>query len=105
MARGIKSSEYLNNGVTISPSVPSAGDKVKVVYDGLLAKSGASHVYAYAGFGNKWNGDNYFQMNRSSTGFEASIPVIQNDTLNLAFKDCASNWDNNYGKNYSFKVT
>ena len=97
--------EYFTNGVTVSPAVPSAGDKLKVVYDGLLSKSGATHIYAHVGFGNSWESPNDFMMNRTTTGFETTIPVQSSDTLNLCFKDCANNWDNNSGKNYTFDVT
>ena len=106
MARASKGSnnDYISNGVIISPPVPSTGEKVKVVYDGLLAKNGASHVYAKVGYGCNWNNESYLQMIKSSTGFETTISVSNADTLNLCFKDCANNWDNNSGKNYSFDV-
>lgn len=108
MARGSKittNMDYMSNGLTISPPVVSAGEKVKLVYDGILAKNGANHVYAKVGYGNKWENESFFQMSRSSTGFEATIPVSSADTLNLVFKDCANNWDNNSGRNYTFDVT
>ena len=106
MARAIKTNnEYMNNGIVISPAVPTAGDTVKVVYDGLLSKSGASHIFAHIGFGNRWNNLYDYNMNRTSTGFEASVPVTNADTMNLCFKDCADHWDNNSGKNYTFDVT
>lgn len=98
-------SNYLNNGVTISPSVPTVGDTVKVFYDGLLAKSGAEHVYAHVGYGSNWNNTQDYLMNKSGTGFELNVPVSKSDTFNICFKDCANNWDNNSGKNYSFDVT
>jgi hypothetical protein len=44
-------------------------------------------------------------MMRTGMGFETTVPVIKPDTLNVAFKDCANNWDNNSGMNYSFDVT
>ncbi len=110
MSKTSKNNEYLSNGVTISPSTPSAGDKVKVVYDGLLSKNGATHVYAHIGYGCKWDNNSFFKMDRTSMGFEATIPVSDtstsaSDTLNICFKDCADNWDNNSGKNYSFDIS
>lgn len=96
---------YMSNGVMISPAVPSVGDKIKIVYDGLLSKSGATHVYAHVGFGNRWDSTYDYPMSRTAMGFEANIPVSRPDTLNLCFKDCANNWDNNSGKNYLFEVT
>ena len=106
MARTSKGnqSDYIPNGVILNPAVPTAGDKVKLVYDGLLAKNGANHVYAHVGYGSNWDNVNFFQMLRSATGFETTIPVSNADTLNLCFKDCANNWDNNSGKNYTFDV-
>lgn len=97
--------DYLSNGISLVPSIPSAGDTAKITYDGLLSKSGATHVYAHVGFGSKWENTHDYYMGKTSTGFEVSIPVLNSDTLNLCFKDCANNWDNNSGRNYSFDIT
>ncbi|KNY25751.1 carbohydrate-binding protein [Pseudobacteroides cellulosolvens] len=105
MARASKNNEYLQNGLTISPAVPTAGEKVKVQYDGLLSKSGASDLYVHIGYGSNWQKSSFFKMNKSLTGFEASLPVEYGDTMNLCFKDSADNWDNNSGRNYSFDVS
>lgn len=96
--------EYMSNGVSITPAVPSAGEKIKIQYDGLLAKSGATHIFAHVGFGSDWEDKYDYQMKKTSTGFEADVSVVDADTLNLCFKDCASNWDNNSGQNYSFDI-
>lgn len=107
MSRSIRessNSEFMSNGVSLIPSVPSAGDNVKVLYDGILSKSGATDVLARVGFGDSWQNTYDYRMVRSSTGFEATIPVSSSDSLNIAFKDCANNWDNNSGKNYSFDI-
>ncbi|HHV98498.1 MAG TPA: carbohydrate-binding protein [Clostridiaceae bacterium] len=95
---------YLENGVSVSPALPTVGEKVKIIYDGLLSKSGATHVYAHVGFGSKWENVYDYQMKRTDTGFEVSIPVTRPEAINVCFKDCANNWDNNSGKNYSFDV-
>ncbi|MDP4183282.1 MAG: carbohydrate-binding protein [Bacillota bacterium] len=105
MPRSSKNTEYMQNGISLSPAVPTAGEKIKVIYDGLLAKSGANDIYAHIGYGSNWDRSSYFKMNKSLTGFEASLPVEYSDTMNICFKDCANNWDNNSGKNYSFDVT
>ena len=105
MSKTSNTNNYLSNGVIISPSILSTGERVRVIYDGLLSKSGANHIYAKVGFGSKWEKEGYFQMIKSDTGFETTIPVANADTMNLAFKDCANNWDNNSGKNYIFDVT
>ena len=97
--------QYLVNGIVLNPSVPSVGDNVRIIYDGLLAKNGASHIYAHIGYGDSWDKKSYHQMTKSSMAFEASFPVEDSDTLNVCFKDCANNWDNNSGKNYSFEIS
>jgi hypothetical protein len=96
---------YNSNGVTLNPSIPTFGDKVKVVYNGLLAESGATELFAHVGFGNNWNSQYDYRMNRTQNGFEASIPVTHQEPLNICFRDCANNWDNNSGSNYSYTVT
>jgi len=50
MPRSTKvNNDYMSNGITIKPAVPTAGENLTVMYDGLLSKSGASHVYAHVG--------------------------------------------------------
>lgn len=97
-------SDYVSNGITVNPAIPSVGEQVKIKYDGLLAKSGATDILAHVGYGSKWNNLYDYRMSRSSTGFETTIPVSNADTLNVCFKDCANNWDNNSGRNYTFDV-
>ncbi len=98
-------SEYISKGVAVSPAVPSVGDTLKVTYDGILSKSGATHMYAHIGYGSKWDKVEDYKMTKGTNGFEADIRVSYGDTLNMCFKDCANNWDNNSGKNYSFDVS
>jgi hypothetical protein len=96
--------EYQKNGVLIQPATPLPNKTVKIVYNGLLAKSGATHVLAHVGFGQKWDHIHDYWMEETSNGFETDVPVQHADTLNIAFKDCATNWDNNSGKNYNFDI-
>ncbi|WP_010250562.1 carbohydrate-binding protein [Acetivibrio cellulolyticus] len=95
---------YIQNGVIIAPNVLAEGDKATVKYKGLLYNSGADAVYMRMGFGSGWTNETNVKMARTQEGFEAEIPVTSTDKLNLAFKDSASNWDNNSGSNYSFNV-
>lgn len=98
-------SDYADNGVFITPSEFTIGDRVRVTYNGLLAKSGASEIYAHIGYGTqKWQNITDLKMTRTAEGFEAVFPVTSNSKLNIAFKDSANNWDNNSGKNYTFKI-
>jgi len=97
--------DYIPNGVSISPAIPTSGEQVKIQYDGMLAKSGASHIYAHVGFDSTWQSTYDYPMARSEMGFETTIPITKGDTMNICFKDCANNWDNNSGKNYSFDIS
>lgn len=97
--------DYLSNGISIKPSKPSVGENLTIMYDGLLSKSGASHIYARIGFDSNWNHLHDYTMTKTPMGFEATIPVSESDTLNVCFKDCANNWDNNCGMNYSFDIS
>mgnify|MGYP000500944935 CR=1 FL=1 len=69
------------------------------------AKSGATDIYAHVGFGSAWDNLYDYRMNKTDTGFEVTVPVKSADTINICFKDCAGNWDNNSGMNYSFDIS
>lgn len=96
---------YVENGVIITPNVVASGDNMSVIYKGILYKSGASHVYMHMGYGDKWESLNDVRMIPTEEGFEARIPIRDEyHKINMAFKDCANNWDNNSGRNYTFEV-
>ena len=99
-----RNNKYHKNGVFIQPATPHIRSTTKVVYDGLLAKSGATHLYAHVGYGTGWIHAQDYEMKQTAHGFEAAIPVEKANILNIAFKDCANNWDNNSGKNYNFEI-
>lgn len=98
---------YIPQGVFIKTRVLSNTDKATVVYDGILNKSGANEIYAHIGYGDNhnWKDTSYFKMNKTTNGFETSVPIDPVLKLNIAFKDSANNWDNNTGSNYSFDLT
>jgi len=95
---------YHKNGVIVTPNVIADGDNVTVTYKGLLYNSGANHVYMHVGYGDNWDNVSDIKMEKTSNGFVAKIPVKGHEQLNMAFKDCAGNWDNNSGRNYRFEV-
>ena len=95
---------YQKNGIMIDPAMPHPNHKAKISYNGLLNKCGATHVYAHVGFNKEWNHQHDYEMTKKSNGFEVEIPIEYANTLNVAFKDCANNWDNNSGNNYTFDV-
>ena len=108
MPRAVKKkeiTEFIDNGVVFSPATPAIGDKLKVTYNGLLSKSGATDVIAHFGYGNKWEQKKDIRMNKTLSGFETTIPIeMPANKLNFCFKDAANNWDNNSGKNYSINL-
>lgn len=96
---------YTNNGVSISPSSYSTGDRIKICYSGLLVQSGANDIYAHVGYGtSKWSNVSDIKMTPTKNGFETTLPISSASLLNIAFKDSADNWDNNSGNNYCFKA-
>lgn len=97
--------EYNSMGITLSPATPTFGDKVKVVYSGLLARSGATELFAHVGFGENWSSQYDYRMTKTTNGFEATFPVTNQEPLNICFRDIANNWDNNSGSNYSYHIT
>lgn len=98
------SNEYLANGVIITPTNPHTGEAVKISYNGLLPKGGASNVSAHVGFGFEWQNTHDIQMTRTPAGFETTLTAANHNTLCVAFKDSANNWDNNSGLNYNFNI-
>lgn len=95
---------YYENGVLITPNVVVKGDNASVTYKGILSNSGAKSVYMHVGFGDNWENTKDIKMDKTEEGFETSLPISDDKPLKMAFKDCANNWDNNGGRNYTFEV-
>lgn len=98
--------DYLHYaGIKVEPQTPDGKD-VKIIYDGLLAKSGAQEVYMHTGFGRrqKWEDVYDHRMERTARGWEKTIHMEEKQ-LNFCFKDSADNWDNNKGENWTYAVT
>lgn len=95
--------EYTSEGVWLVPE----GDKLRINYSGLLAKSGAKDVYTIAGYGsnNYWENVRYYHMDKiGDKSFQVLIPSNEKSNINICFKDGGENWDNNIGKNYTFDL-
>src|SRR5690554_6814227 len=74
------------------------GDRIRLVYDGILVKSGAKDIFAVIGYGknDKWEDTTQYQMhNTDGSIFELLMPEKNGRRMNIAFKDGADNWDNN----------
>ncbi|HVU67770.1 MAG TPA: carbohydrate-binding protein, partial [Ktedonobacteraceae bacterium] len=92
-------------GVSISPNPALAGHSATITYNGTLASS-ATSITMHWGY-NSWNGITDTAMSQQSDGtWQATITVPSGaTTLNMAFKNQSSTWDNNGGSNYNFSVT
>jgi len=99
-----KNLDYLDKGVAISPAFPVVGDKITVMYDGILSKNGASEISLHIGYGSNWDNEQLVPMVRKDTGFEATIPALKEDFLKLSFIDPSDNVDDNSGEGYSFDI-
>ena len=95
---------YNAQGIVLNPSIPMSGSSVTICYNGLLAKKGATAIFAHVGYGDSWEHVGDFSMKKTPTGFEVDVPVAYAPCLNVCFKDGANNWDNNNGQNYKFDV-
>lgn len=92
---------YSNSGVQMQDT----RNTVRILYSGILAKSGAKEIYAVIGYGDNYNWENvseYPMHNLSDEKFELIFPVTRSGQINIAFRDSANNWDNNSGRNFTF---
>ena len=103
--KALQNMEFMQKGVTISPAAPVVGDKVTIMYDGILSKNGAAEVTVHLGYGSNWDNEQDVPMVKSGTCFEATVPVLKEDYLKLRFIDPPGNIDDNTGKGYSFDIT
>lgn len=95
---------YSAQGVRIEPALPSSQDTVTIMYNGLLARSGAIELYAHVGY-NGWQDIRDYPMLKTSQGFKTSvIPPSGANSVSVCFRDSANNWDNNSGSDYSFDL-
>ena len=85
--------QFISNGITITPATPKAGESVRIIYDGLLAKSGAADVLAQVGFGARRENIFDYRMVKTTTGFEATVQdpiMISERTFSPPLTICAS---------------
>jgi hypothetical protein len=84
---------------------PAGFNEVNIIYNGLLAKSGADQVYLHCGFGDpkNWQNVSTIKMERTQRGWESTLRM-QNGLMSFCFKDSANNWDNNNGYNWTVRA-
>ena len=102
--KALQNLEFLPKGIAISPAAPVVGDKVTILYDGILSKNGAVEVFVHLGYGNNWDNEQDVPMVKNETCFEATIPALKEDFMKLYFKDPLNNVDDNTGNGYSFDI-
>lgn len=93
-------------GVNVYPTPITVGEHVNIVYNGLLAQSGAQEVYLRMGFGDSydWHNVNELKMLHTGRGWEQTMQIKDPSRLNFCFRDNAFNWDNNNGLNWSYEI-
>jgi len=93
-------------GVVVDPLPITSGEEITILYNGLLANSGAQEIYIHAGYGesDNWHDILDGKMSRTGWGFVKTMEVKDATQLNFCFRDNADNWDNNNGKNWSFQI-
>jgi len=101
-----KKTEEVVDGIFMEPVPITLGDEVKIRYKGLLAQAGANKVYLHLGYGNnEWKNVEDIPMRKLRDGsWSAKVRVNDPSSLNFCFRDDAQNWDNNYGKNWTYQV-
>lgn len=77
---------------------------VKISYTGKFFQENSKKVYIHYGFGNSWKHLTEVEMQKTSLGFQAEIKLVENEPLNLVFRNDKNEWDNNSNKNYSFEI-
>lgn len=95
-----------DDGITVSPTPITLGQELTIRYRGLLAKSGASRVFLHYGYGpGPWRHVSEIAMDQQPDGsWTTQIRAEQPGRLNFCFRDAASNWDNNNGRDWSYEV-
>lgn len=97
---------YSIKGVKVKP-LSEDGKEVSILYEGLLAHSGAGQVYLHCGFGDQksWQETKDLPMERRPEGWEKTIRLQQGNQLNFCFRDGIDNWDNNNGANWAYRIS
>lgn len=80
-----------------------ANTATKITYSGYL-KDTSNKIYIRYGM-NNWKNINEVEMKQTPNGYLAQISIPSDSKeINFSFRNEKRMWDNNYGKNYSFKV-
>ena len=93
-------------GLVVDPVPITKDEEITILYNGLLASSGADQVYLHCGYGTSsaWNKVQDVKMDKTERGWVKRFSVSDPSRLNICFRDSANNWDNNNGINWSFEI-
>lgn len=93
-------------GVVVDPTPITSGEVITVLYNGLLATSGAGQLHLRVGYGGAadWRHVQDYRMSRTGWGFVKTLEIPDEDRFNFCFHDGYGNWDNNNGINWSYQI-
>ncbi len=98
----------MDKRVILTPSIPIAGEKLKINYAGYLAENPDNTIFVHVGYTDNttnWTDVTNVQMYKNSNNdFEAIIPLKPKTKLNFTFYDAADHWDNNSGSDYTYDI-
>ena len=80
------------------------GSKIGLRYKGRFTVEFSNEVYVVYGYGLGWKNIREQKMTWIGDCFFAEIELEYAETFNFCFKNNFGNWDNNYGRDYSFVV-
>ena len=80
------------------------GSKIGLRYKGKFTVEFSNEVYVVYGYGLGWKNIREQKMTWIGDCFFAEIELEYAETFNFCFKNNLGNWDNNYGRDYSFIV-
>lgn len=96
--------DSINGQVILEPEEVQSGDKLYIVYDGLLKNAGADRIFLHYGF-DGWKDPQTVEMApNGASQYSAVIRASADRRIDMCFKDSAEHWDNNNGHNWRCKV-
>ncbi|MGQ9778916.1 MAG: carbohydrate-binding protein [Bacillota bacterium] len=94
----------VDDRVQVDPNPVRAGGPAKIMYNGLLAKSGADRVFLHYGV-DGWKKPTTIEMTRVGDRFESEVKTSATmRSLDFCFKDSADHWDNNNGLDWHVSI-
>ena len=96
----------LIDGIIFNTNALKQNSFVKITYTGYLNNLKSSKVFAHIGFGSNWQNIIDLEMQKCCLGYELTLQLpSQFDSINMAFMNDKNEWDNNFGKDFSYKLT